>query len=206
MSSRRKQQQKITARHDQESDRRHRVALVQHRDLADDDFRERVHRMRHGDARLGHAHVCSCSSIRLRRISPRSFGRRSAEVPGGGDITAQSWPSYDESFLVEDEVEIVLQVNGKAARQNHRARSRPPNAELEAAARANPESAECDRRQDDSQGRRRPQKACQRRRRLTSIVGHVERVQGIRGQGERHRPGGRRHHWRGLRRRSSPRW
>jgi leucyl-tRNA synthetase len=34
---------------------------------------------------------------------------------GGGDaeITTQSWPSYDERFLVEDEVEVVVQVNGK---------------------------------------------------------------------------------------------
>ncbi|HUE62595.1 MAG TPA: leucine--tRNA ligase, partial [Chthoniobacterales bacterium] len=30
-----------------------------------------------------------------------------------GEITAQRWPSYDEKFLVEDEVEIVIQVNGK---------------------------------------------------------------------------------------------
>ena len=30
-----------------------------------------------------------------------------------GQITAQSWPNYDEKFLVEDEVEIVVQVNGK---------------------------------------------------------------------------------------------
>ena len=30
-----------------------------------------------------------------------------------GEITAQSWPSYDEKLLVEDEVEIVIQVNGK---------------------------------------------------------------------------------------------
>jgi leucyl-tRNA synthetase len=30
-----------------------------------------------------------------------------------GDITAQKWPDYDERFLVEDEVEIVIQVNGK---------------------------------------------------------------------------------------------
>jgi len=55
----------------------------------------------------------------------------------GGDITAQSWPDYDEKFLVEDEVEIVLQVNGKL-----RDRIKVPldgsNAELEAAARANP--------------------------------------------------------------------
>ena len=30
-----------------------------------------------------------------------------------GDITAQPWPNYDEQFLVENEVEIALQVNGK---------------------------------------------------------------------------------------------
>ncbi len=42
------------ARHDQESDRRHRVALFQYRDLADDGFRQRVHqRARH--SRFGHA-------------------------------------------------------------------------------------------------------------------------------------------------------
>jgi len=30
-----------------------------------------------------------------------------------GDITEQSWPSYNEQLLVKDEVEIVLQINGK---------------------------------------------------------------------------------------------
>ena len=30
-----------------------------------------------------------------------------------GDITEQPWPTYDERLLVEDEVEIVLQINGK---------------------------------------------------------------------------------------------
>jgi leucyl-tRNA synthetase len=30
-----------------------------------------------------------------------------------GDITEQAWPAYDERLLVEDEVEIVLQINGK---------------------------------------------------------------------------------------------
>lgn len=31
----------------------------------------------------------------------------------GGDVTQQSWPAYDETLLVEDEVEIVIQINGK---------------------------------------------------------------------------------------------
>ena len=29
------------------------------------------------------------------------------------ELASQPWPAFDESFLVEDEVEIVLQVNGK---------------------------------------------------------------------------------------------
>jgi len=30
-----------------------------------------------------------------------------------GDIAGQSWPAYDQRLLVEDEVEVVLQINGK---------------------------------------------------------------------------------------------
>jgi leucyl-tRNA synthetase len=30
-----------------------------------------------------------------------------------GDITKQSWPAYDETLLVEGEVEVVLQINGR---------------------------------------------------------------------------------------------
>jgi leucyl-tRNA synthetase len=30
-----------------------------------------------------------------------------------GEITAQPWPEHDERFLIEDEIEIILQVNGK---------------------------------------------------------------------------------------------
>jgi leucyl-tRNA synthetase len=30
-----------------------------------------------------------------------------------GDVTQQSWPTYDERLLIEDEVEIVIQINGK---------------------------------------------------------------------------------------------
>src|SRR5437764_8254178 len=31
----------------------------------------------------------------------------------GGDITEQQWPNYDEKLLIEDEVEVVIQINGK---------------------------------------------------------------------------------------------
>ncbi len=30
-----------------------------------------------------------------------------------GDITEQAWPDYDEQLLVEDEIEIIVQINGK---------------------------------------------------------------------------------------------
>jgi leucyl-tRNA synthetase len=53
-----------------------------------------------------------------------------------GDITAQRWPDHDERLLIEDEVEIVLQVNGKV-----RGRIMVPitatSAEMEAMALAN---------------------------------------------------------------------
>jgi leucyl-tRNA synthetase len=54
-----------------------------------------------------------------------------------GDVTEQSWPPYDERLLVEDEVEIVVQINGKL-----RDRIKMPIAateeQLKAAALANP--------------------------------------------------------------------
>jgi leucyl-tRNA synthetase len=53
-----------------------------------------------------------------------------------GDITEQTWPAYDENFLVEDEVEIVLQVNGKV-RDRIKIPLGASNEQLEAAALAN---------------------------------------------------------------------
>ena len=54
-----------------------------------------------------------------------------------GDVTQQSWPVYDESLLIEDEVEIVIQINGKL-----RDRAKMPlvasEEELKAAALSNP--------------------------------------------------------------------
>jgi leucyl-tRNA synthetase len=36
------------------------------------------------------------------------------KFPGAdGEITAQPWPEHDERFLIEDEIEIILQVNGR---------------------------------------------------------------------------------------------
>ncbi|MFN2507349.1 MAG: class I tRNA ligase family protein [Chthoniobacterales bacterium] len=50
-----------------------------------------------------------------------------------GEITAQAWPRHDEQWLVEDEVEIVVQVNGKV-RDKLVVPLDAPEAQLEAAA------------------------------------------------------------------------
>jgi len=59
------------------------------------------------------------------------------KFPGvNGEITAQRWPEYDERLLIEDEIEIVLQVNGKL-RDKITVALDATDAELEAAALAN---------------------------------------------------------------------
>jgi leucyl-tRNA synthetase len=47
-------------------------------------------------------------------ISSELWERLSAEFGDTrGDVSQQSWPVYDERLLVEDEVEVVIQINGK---------------------------------------------------------------------------------------------
>jgi leucyl-tRNA synthetase len=47
-------------------------------------------------------------------ISSELWERLNGEFGGApGNITEQSWPGYDQALLVEDEVEIVIQINGK---------------------------------------------------------------------------------------------
>ena len=47
-------------------------------------------------------------------ISSELWERLSAQFDDAqGDVTQQSWPAYDEGLLIEDEVEIVIQINGK---------------------------------------------------------------------------------------------
>jgi leucyl-tRNA synthetase len=59
------------------------------------------------------------------------------KFPGGsGEITGQPWPEHDERFLIEDEIAIVLQVNGKL-RDKITVALDASDAELEAAALAN---------------------------------------------------------------------
>ena len=47
-------------------------------------------------------------------ISSELWERLSAEFGDArGDVSQHSWPAYDERLLIEDEVEIVIQINGK---------------------------------------------------------------------------------------------
>jgi leucyl-tRNA synthetase len=47
-------------------------------------------------------------------ISSELWERLNAEFGDArGDVSQQSWPAYDERLLIEDEVEIVIQINGK---------------------------------------------------------------------------------------------
>jgi leucyl-tRNA synthetase len=54
-----------------------------------------------------------------------------------GDITGQSWPAYDERLLVEDEVEVVLQINGKV-RDRMKMPSLATDEQMKTAALSNP--------------------------------------------------------------------
>jgi leucyl-tRNA synthetase len=53
------------------------------------------------------------------------------------DITEQSWPAYDERLLIEDEVEIAIQVNGKL-RDRIKMPVDAPRQDVEEAAKASP--------------------------------------------------------------------
>ncbi|MEY2501296.1 MAG: leucyl-tRNA synthetase [Verrucomicrobiota bacterium] len=74
--------------------------------------------------------------VLLNPFAPHITSELWQQLKSPGEITRQSWPAYDEAVLVEDEVEIVLQVNGKV-----RDRITMPldstSEQLEAAARAN---------------------------------------------------------------------
>jgi leucyl-tRNA synthetase len=54
-----------------------------------------------------------------------------------GDITEQQWPAYDERLLVEDEVEVVLQINGRV-RDRMKMSTFATNEEMKTAALSDP--------------------------------------------------------------------
>jgi leucyl-tRNA synthetase len=71
-------------------------------------------------------------------ISSELWERLSAEFQDvRGDITEQSWPAYDERLLIEDEVEIAIQVNGKL-RDRIKMPVDAPRQDVEEAAKASP--------------------------------------------------------------------
>jgi leucyl-tRNA synthetase len=74
--------------------------------------------------------------VLLNPFAPHLSSELWARLSLGGDITAQRWPAYDERFLVEDEIEIVVQVNGKL-RDRITVALDATEAEVEAAALAN---------------------------------------------------------------------
>jgi leucyl-tRNA synthetase len=71
-------------------------------------------------------------------ISSELWERLSAEFgAAGGDVTEQSWPAHDERLLVEDELEIVIQINGKV-RDRVKMPTLATEEELKAVALSNP--------------------------------------------------------------------
>jgi leucyl-tRNA synthetase len=79
--------------------------------------------------------------ILLNPFAPHLSSELWEKLKSPGDITAQTWPSYDEKCWVEDEVEMVLQVNGKV-RERMRASIHASEEELKAAALALPKVAD----------------------------------------------------------------
>jgi leucyl-tRNA synthetase len=51
--------------------------------------------------------------VLLNPFAPHLSSELWEKLGSKGDITEQPWPEYDEGFLAEDEVEVVVQVNGK---------------------------------------------------------------------------------------------
>jgi leucyl-tRNA synthetase len=74
--------------------------------------------------------------VLLNPFAPHISSELWRQLNSPGEIIGQSWPAYDEQVLVEDEIEIVLQVNGKV-RDRIKLALDATNAELETAALAN---------------------------------------------------------------------
>jgi leucyl-tRNA synthetase len=73
----------------------------------------------------------------LNPFAPHISSELWEKLKSSGDITAQAWPSYDAKFLVEDEVEIVIQINGKVRDRMMMSMSATED-EMKAAVLANP--------------------------------------------------------------------
>jgi leucyl-tRNA synthetase len=71
--------------------------------------------------------------VLLNPFAPHISSELWRQLESPGEITAQRWPTYDAKVLIEDEIDIVLQVNGKV-RDRIKVSLDAANAELEAAA------------------------------------------------------------------------
>jgi leucyl-tRNA synthetase len=73
-------------------------------------------------------------------LTSELWEKLNAKFPdNAGDITGQIWPDYDERLLVEDEVEMVIQVNGKV-RDRMKISILATEEEMKTAALANPKT------------------------------------------------------------------
>jgi leucyl-tRNA synthetase len=79
--------------------------------------------------------------VLLNPFAPHLSSELWQQLKSKGDITEQTWPSFDEKVLVEDEVEIVIQVNGKVRDRMMMSISATED-EMKAAALANPKVKE----------------------------------------------------------------
>jgi len=79
--------------------------------------------------------------ILLNPFAPHISSELWEKLKSPGDIAEQAWPSYDEKFLIENEVEIVIQVNGKVRDRMMMPISATQD-EMKAATLANPKIAE----------------------------------------------------------------
>jgi leucyl-tRNA synthetase len=79
--------------------------------------------------------------VLLNPFAPHLASELWEKLKSSGDITEQPWPSYDEKFLVEDEVEIVIQINGKVRHRMMMSASATED-EMKVAALANPKIKE----------------------------------------------------------------
>ena len=79
--------------------------------------------------------------ILLNPFAPHLSSELWEKLNSPGAITEQNWPVYDEKFLVEDEVEIVIQLNGKVRDRMMMSISATED-EMKAAALANSKIAE----------------------------------------------------------------
>ena len=75
--------------------------------------------------------------VLLNPFAPHLSSELWEKLASAGQITAQPWPSYDEKFLLEDEIEIVVQVNGKV-RDRMKMPIQATEEEMKTAALANP--------------------------------------------------------------------